>query len=369
MTAIFSIGTFFALFMGTLLFSKKNKTLADKILATWLCIIGIHLLAYHLHHLGYWEKYPHLFGTTALFPLLHAPMLFLYTSYSLNGRAKFRTKDILHFSPALLSYIYLFRVFFFYSAEEKILLDNNEMEESWFEPTVLSVLVISVIVYTVLSLYLLKKYHNKLSVNFSYNEHINLKWLQYWVTGFALVFSLLVLVVVSRDAMGFNFGFNIDLLLYSSVILLILSLGYFGITHQGIFTEALPVVNEKQVEKYQKSTLKASKAETINKQLLKIMQTEKPYLNPKLTLTELAKLVDTTPNNLSQVINRFQEVNFFDFVNHYRVEAFKQLATEKPNYSILALAYESGFNSKSSFNSLFKKFTGETPSGYIKSLK
>jgi len=88
-----------------------------------------------------------------------------------------------------------------------------------------------------------------------------------------------------------------------------------------------------------------------------------------LTLTELAKLVDTTINNLSQVINQFQQVNFFGFINHYRVEAFKQYVIEKPNYSILALAYEAGFNSKSTFNSLFKKFIGQTPSGYIKRLR
>jgi len=66
----------------------------------------------------------------------------------------------------------------------------------------------------------------------------------------------------------------------SSVILLILSLGYFGITHQGIFTEHIPIIQEKKVEKYQKSTLATSKIEAINRQLLKVMQTEKHYLNP-----------------------------------------------------------------------------------------
>lgn len=162
MTAIFSIGTFFTFFMGILLFTKKGNNLPDKILGIWMFIIGFHLLAYHLHYLGYWIEYPHLFGTTALFPLLHAPMLFLYTAYSLNGKTKFCISDILHFSPALLSYIYLFRIFFFYSAKEKILLDSGAIEDAWFETTVLTVLVISVITYTLLSLYLLKRYHKKL---------------------------------------------------------------------------------------------------------------------------------------------------------------------------------------------------------------
>lgn len=369
MTAFFSIGTFFALFIGILLLTKKGNTLPDKILGVWMFIIGFHLFAYHLHYLGYWEKYPHLFGTTALFPLLHAPILFLYTAYSLNGKSKFSAKDFLHFIPALLSYIYLFRVLFFYSKEEKILLDNGAIDGTWFEGTVLTVLVVSVIIYTVFSFYLLKKYHKKMNTNFSFNENINLKWLQYWVTGFALVFGVLVFVVVSKNALGVDFGFNIDLVLYGMVILLILSLGYFGVRHQGIFTEHAQIIKEKQSEKYQKSPLNEPKAKAINSLLLKVMQEEKPYLNPKLSLSELAKMVNTTPNNLSQVINQFQGVNFFDFVNQYRVEAFKKLAIEKPHFNILALAYEAGFNSKSSFNNLFKKFTNQTPSQYIKSTK
>jgi len=369
MTAFFSIGTFFAIFIGILLFTKKGKALPDKILAVWMLVIGLHLLAYHLHYLGYWATYPHLFGTTALFPLLHAPMLFLYTSYSLNGKQKFSAKDFLHFSPALLSYIYLFRVFFFYSVEEKILLDNGEIDGTWFEGIVLTVLVISVIIYTVLSFYLLKKYHKKMNTNFSFHENINLKWLQYWVMGFAVVFSVLVFVVVSRNLLDIDFGFNIDLVLYGTVILLVLSLGYFGIRHQGIFTERIQVIKEKQEEKYQKSALSEPKAKAINDLLLQVMKEEKPYLNPKLTLSELAKMTNTTANNLSQVINQFQEVNFFDFVNKYRIEEFKKLALEKPYFNILALAYEAGFNSKSSFNNLFKKFTHQTPSQYIKSTK
>ena len=369
MTAFFSIGTFFAIFIGILLLTKKGRTLPDRILGLWMFIIGLHLLAYHLHYLGYWAVYPHLFGTTALFPLLHAPILFLYTAYSLNGKPKFSTKDFLHFTPALLSYIYLFRVFFFYSAEDKILLDNAETDGTWFEGIVLTVLVISVIIYTLFSFYLLKKHHKKMNTNFSFNENINLKWLQYWVMGFAVVFGVLVFVVVSKNALGVGFGFNVDLVLYGMVILLILSLGYFGVRHQGIFTERTPIVHEKQGEKYQKSTLTESKAKSINKLLLKVMQEEKPYLNPKLTLSELAKMVNTTPNHLSQVINQFQGVNFFDFVNRYRIEEFKKLAIEKPHFNILALAYEAGFNSKSSFNNLFKKFTNQTPSQYIKSTK
>ena len=95
------------------------------------------------------------------------------------------------------------------------------------------------------------------------------------------------------------------------------------------------------------------------------MLEQKVYLNPKLTLAELANTLNTSANNLSQVINQYEKVNFFDFVNTFRIEEFKQQAKKNPHFSILALALEAGFNSKSSFNSLFKKHTGQTPSQFL----
>ena len=151
MSAIFSIGVFFAFFMGVLLFSKKGRTIPDIILGIWMCVIGAHLLAYHLYYLGYWEVYPHLFGTTAMFPLLDAPLLFLYTSYSLNGHQKFRSSDYLHFTPTLLSYIHLCHIYFFYSVEMKIDLDNGVIDDSLFISVLLSFLVLSSFIYTIIS--------------------------------------------------------------------------------------------------------------------------------------------------------------------------------------------------------------------------
>jgi len=97
------------------------------------------------------------------------------------------------------------------------------------------------------------------------------------------------------------------------------------------------------------------------------METEKPYLEPKLTLSSLADELEISANHLSQVINQYEEKNFFDFVNSYRVEEYKERATDPAyqNFSILAIALDSGFNSKSSFNQVFKKFTGKTPSQYL----
>jgi AraC-like DNA-binding protein len=98
------------------------------------------------------------------------------------------------------------------------------------------------------------------------------------------------------------------------------------------------------------------------------MKKEKPYLNPKLTLTELAESLTVSSNHLSQIINQYEQVNFHDFVNKYRVEEFIQNVQNNKSYSLLAHALDSGFNSKSTFNGVFKKFKSVTPSQYIAGL-
>ena len=95
------------------------------------------------------------------------------------------------------------------------------------------------------------------------------------------------------------------------------------------------------------------------------MENEKPYLDPKLTLSKLASMLGISSNHLSQVINQYEKVNFCDFVNKYRIEEFKIQTKKNPHFNILALALEAGFNSKSAFNHIFKKHTGKTPSQYL----
>jgi AraC-like DNA-binding protein len=99
------------------------------------------------------------------------------------------------------------------------------------------------------------------------------------------------------------------------------------------------------------------------------MKKEKPYLNPKLALTELAQSLSISTNHLSQIINQYEQVNFHDFINKYRVEEFIQKAQSNKSFSLLGHAFDSGFNSKSTFNGVFKKFKSVTPSKYIADLK
>ncbi|MCK5281030.1 MAG: helix-turn-helix transcriptional regulator, partial [Cyclobacteriaceae bacterium] len=119
---------------------------------------------------------------------------------------------------------------------------------------------------------------------------------------------------------------------------------------------------------YKNSGLKKADSERYLKELFNYMENEKPYLNNRLGLKDVAEYLNISVHHLSQVINEQLDKNFFDFVNDYRVTEVKSLLRD-PKYkqfTLLAIAYDCGFNSKSSFNSVFKKITGLTPSSYVK---
>ena len=371
MVVIFISGIFMSLFIVFLLLTKKPKSLIDKILAIWIIIIGIDLLGYLFKQLGYWDIYPHLVGTTAPVPLFHGPMLYLYSLYSLRGDSKIRTIDYMHFIPGIAAYLYMMKFSFGYSAEEKVLIDSGLSDDfSIFTPLLLVAILISGLSYSLLSYRLTIRHRKQIDNNYSYHEGINLNWLRYCILSMGLVFLTAAIVFFLRDVIGVSFGFNPEYLFYIIMISFIFYIGYYGIKHENIFVNIPPAESSGKMQKpgaqkYSKTGMKKDIAATLYKKLLDIMAKEKPYLDPKLNLADLSAQLDITTNQLSQIINQEAGVNFHDFINKYRVEEFITKAGENKKYSFLALALESGFNSKSSFNYIFKKQKGITPSRYL----
>ena len=123
-------------------------------------------------------------------------------------------------------------------------------------------------------------------------------------------------------------------------------------------------------KEYKRPTLTEDDTEKYYTRLMECMKADKPFLKANLTLRDLAQMIDIHPNNMSELLNKKLGKNFSEFINQHRVETFKNIATDPKNahLSILGLAYESGFNSKTVFNTFFKKETGMTPNQYLKSL-
>jgi len=368
MEVIFISGVFMSFFIVLLLLTKKNKSLPDKILTAWIVVIGIHLLGFYYNQAGFWEEYPHLIGLTAPIPLFHGPLLYLYCLYALRSDDNFRAVDYLHFIPGIAAYLYMSGFFFFYTAEEKILVDRGEINDFNIFSTLLLVLIlISGITYSILSYRITIRYKRKIKNRFSYSEGISLKWLRYCIVSIGLIFLSALVVFGLRDVLNVAFPFNPEYIFYSILIILIFYIGYFGIKHENIFINSPVLENEKRgsTEKYKHSGVSVDEAAEMYKNLLHYMEKEKPYLHPKLSLSELARQLGLSSNQLSQIINQQAGVNFYDFVNKYRVEEFLRKAEKNKHFSLLALALDAGFNSKSSFNYIFKNQKGLSPSQYL----
>ena len=123
-----------------------------------------------------------------------------------------------------------------------------------------------------------------------------------------------------------------------------------------------------QKSKYKRTAFTQKLVKEIERKLKQIMEKEKPYLNTRLSSPDLAELVDITTNQLSQFLNEHLNKNFYDYVNSFRLNEF-QILSKNPKFShlsILGLAYECGFNSKTTFNAFFKREMGVTPSEYFR---
>jgi len=396
-------GIILAFFLSLLLFSKKGKTEADKILATWLLFIGIHLLLFYLCYTKFSLEHAGLLGIEIPLPLVHGPFLYLYTA-SLTGQdTQKKWLKLVHFIPAVICWVCMNNFFTFTPAQKVFVYQNKGAGFELFNRVKLIAIILSGILYICLSVILLNRHKRSIAKEFSYTERINLKWLQYLIYGISIIWA---------------FIFISDKMVFWGVVLFVLFIGYFGIKQVGIFThvhnkneepetpdplsertiipepydypgENVPVpvtdtesttqsetvalvipIDDVAKKKYAKSGLSDEMAKVIHRKLSQLMDNEKIYREGELSLSELAEKLSILPNYLSQVINEMEGKNFYDYINALRVQEFIRLTTipENTKYTILSLAFDCGFNSKSSFNKNFKKVTGQSPSKYLNSL-
>jgi AraC-like DNA-binding protein len=231
------------------------------------------------------------------------------------------------------------------------------------------VIAIQGLIYMSLTLIILFKFSKQIRNVFSSIEKIKLSWFRnvtIMTTGLLIIFF----AGQSLTTIGIDPSHFFDLTSFLFAVL-VYAIGYMGLVKSEIFMEPEVGQSLDSILKYQKSGLSADKAKTIKEKLSKLMEEEKPYLDSNLTLTRLAESLNVSPHNLSEVINTQLQQTFFDFVNQYRVEQVKKDLADprKQHLTFLALALDAGFSSKSSFNAIFKKHTGLTPSEYMKKIK
>ena len=360
-------------FLILLLKTKRQNSDSDKLLMLWLGLMSLQLLFYHdnLSSSPIAYNFINLLGFSL--PLLSSIILYLYI-FCTSFNSKFQWKKItIHLVPYLL----FNGIAFFFSSD--IIVTNGfphftKNVPDWMVYLTTFQLAVIPGIYTILSLLVLLKYQKILPDNYSYTEKINLNWLKWVVLSLLVVFSGLFILI--------KFGVNLGIITYQNLFAVVGSIiaiyvyfiGYFGFRQSTIFYD-IPLKSnfentEETKDSYKKSGLSEEKVEAMFQKLLVHFEQNKPYLDENLSLTLLAQQIDLSPNQISQVINQKSSSNFFNFVNAYRVETVKERLRDKSyaHYSILAIGYDCGFQSKSSFNKVFKQMVGKTPVEYQKSV-
>lgn len=356
-----------------LLIQKRPKQPHDNILIFWLLYMG---LATAAHALTIYFSLDNPFlssGIIASF-LLHGPFLYQYVSALTLNKKYYRTKRLWHFLPFAAFILYLLIASRFPVYSEGIRVDH--VSENVTEPPVLFLffLIITALSGPVYFFLAYKKFHQskKSSLEFSSKE-VNLDWLGKLIPIFGIIWTILIVIAVIHHVFHlFTLDFCINGLFLSLSAFIIL-IGYFGFKQREVFISYSSVEEERADEpqiKYAATSMEEDELQRCCNKVGEYMKTKKPYLDSDLTLPGLAEDLNITRHHLSQVINEMHGKNFFYFINKYRVAEVKRKIQDPKyaHYSLLGIAYESGFNSKSAFNRAFKNITDEMTVRYRNTL-
>ena len=356
-----------ALFFSILIFSKPKRSRADKLLAGWLIFLSLQLVIPFLY-LSDLSKYYPFAGIEAIFYVIHPLMLYLYIK-SIIGQFPTRKQLFKLITFALLAELTMFS-FFLIPANDRYKIIMGEMPIKGY----LYVIIIPVVIYfsyfIIRSFKILKDYKQNVLEVYSYKENVDLLWLRrlalFFYGSFIVCVPVLILFYLKKVPLA-----EADYVCFACLTIFIFFIGFWGYKQGEVFNlhEEVTGRNSSTTTENHTTSLHPIPEDKIIA-VKKIMESDKPFLNPSLTVYELAKIVDMQPHYLSRLINQEYQCNFFEFINQYRINAFKEyIASDKfKGFTLLGIALECGFNSKSAFNRIFKEHTGLTPTEYKKKI-
>ncbi|SDS54274.1 transcriptional regulator, AraC family [Polaribacter sp. KT25b] len=359
------IVTLFLFFSGFLLTVKTDKKLSNRLLAAFLIITAIDISAFFYHN---FIQLP--LGLEMLRVRISSfkdPLLFLYILSVIYTNFNLKKKHLVHILPWLVHIIVLIPNFFLVDENSKLTFFNNYEQTSEGKFLTIFGRFISAS-YFIAEIYYVLRYRKLLLENYTdKNAFKNYNWLK----------QLLILLTIGQIITIVKNNFRSYYSLEATDVLRTITL-LFGIFF--IFWLVLKALNSPKLFRGIDVNLLTSKEiskvsvvdQKVNEQLKslkKYMETEKPYLNPSLTIRNLSEEIKMNSRDLSVLINQNLNQHFFDFVNEYRIKDAMEILKNpsKKEFTVLEILYEVGFNSKSSFNTAFKKHTNLTPTQFRKS--
>ena len=292
--------------------------------------------------------------------LIFTPLfLFFSVVFFINPNYKFRKRDLICF---VIPAIYL--IVLFNSEENKIL-------------HILAMLIVIAhnLPYVGIIYYKIRKHQKRIEIISSNTESINLQWL---IKLSFLLFITIIITVCYELFNTFIYKMHQNLVMDLLFLFIVYSTFYHILRQKEIYPvskmqleELLSIEPESEEKAEKKKLIPDEDFEGLKEKLLTLMKDEKPYLEGDLNLLKLSELIGISTHQLSYLLNNGFNENFFQFVNKYRVAHAKELLLSDSYYkmSVLGIAFESGFNSKTAFNTMFKKIMGITPSEFRKNQK
>lgn len=349
---------------GIFLFREKFKKKSN--IAIALCLIGVGLQGIEQvnYHSGFMALYPSLRYLPTFFEFLMPIGLYYCATYILNPNFRFKQIDYWFMAPLFLISAIQLIIYLSYIYEPQII-ENNKTAYTVFRQ-IANIITMTYTIGIITNICLkINKYHRQLFNNHSEIEGKNLSWLRNLYLAVAVVFFLWAYVqyyfiLYKEDIWIFR-------LMWILIFGLLYFMGFFLILRGHLFE--IPTFKSED-ENDSKKPILSDKTDEHYQKLLQLMQDQKLYHDAELSMDTLAEKTELSNGYLSRIINQKEGKNFYDFINSYRITEVKNNLTnpDYAHYSILGIGLEAGFKSKSTFNAVFKKMTGMTPSAYKKTL-
>ena len=382
-SSVLLLGAAHGVFLAIALVNVKGgNAVARRLLAFLTLVLASDLGVDFLYETRYLIGFPKLIYCEEVANFLYGPLAYLYVrALTIGDDFRVDGKTWLHFLPFVFS-VALLIPFLSLSNSETVGLIYFDADVSsrlglWILGGIaVQLLPIPIIAtYIVLSIRQLRAHSRIIRDRFSSIERISLVWLRNLLVALGTLYGLYVFALLLPGLIGTDA--TAERTLDLATIVVIYTMGYLGMRQPNIFSgqQAEPAVNtpaagspaeeasQSQPKKYQKSALDQEMSRALMEDLEVHMATEKPYLDSDLTLAQLAQQLSISTNYLSQAINEQTGSNFFDYINRHRAAAAREMLADpgRARSSILTIAMDAGFNSKTAFYGAFKKHLGQTP--------
>ena len=362
-TFIYIAAAMQAALLALALWRQPSNRTANHLLAVWVALTGMDLavkaMYWHLLSPEWFRAY----RFVALFPFLYGSLFYLYVRALVEERG-FRPRDIVHLAGFAVMLVLNGYIFVASEAQLQALsarwIAGERAIGAWFDVP----LFLYSLCYVVAALALVRGYRRRLRDQRSDADRWSLRWIDA-MAGFQIVIWSVAIVQALVYLPVFNYG-----LLFGLVAAWVCMVGWFSLGQPHVQATRPAMLSSQdeypQEQRDPDAAMDTSRFAEVEERLAQLMSGNAPlYLEPALTIGQVAKRSGYPEYLVSAVINRRLGGSFCDYINRLRVEAVRaRLAEPSESRTILDLAYACGFTSKSTFNAAFKRQVGDTPSQY-----